>query len=176
MHISKLWVSIAQIANLRCGFPSKTVIASTQITLLVFPFAVEDAEDGEEEDADLAAEIDCVARGVARGVFGGVGPGGEDAARGAERDDVGGRDGADGGSGGVVGGPCHEAGAAWEGTDGNEEDSAIAGLRVRCPAHDAEAGDGGDCENGEVDAAAVRLVRGKSYHDGDDTGTHVGRN
>lgn len=70
-------------------------------SLLVFPQDIQDPEGRKEQDSNLAAEIDRVARVVLRCVLARVRPCCDDATDCADRDDVAARYGAYGGSSGV---------------------------------------------------------------------------
>jgi microcystin degradation protein MlrC len=75
VDVAELGVSVTEILDLSCGSIGQTVIALAHVALSVLPLAVEDTEGGQEEDADLAAQVDGVAGRVSRCVVLSVGPG-----------------------------------------------------------------------------------------------------
>ena len=99
----------------------------------------------------------------------------ENTTGGTQRDDVCRGYGAHRGPGGVVGRPREETGTTGESTDGDEKDAAVSDVGVRGPSHDGEAGNGGESEYSEVDAATVGFVRHEGDADGDETGADVWR-
>jgi hypothetical protein len=69
-------VAVSELVGLGLGQALESVIALAGGAQAVLARAVEDAEDGEEEGHDLAAEVDGVAGGVLGGVGVDVGPAG----------------------------------------------------------------------------------------------------
>ena len=67
---------ISQILDLRRRLADQAVVPLAQVTLLVFPLAVKDSENGKNTDANLTAQVDCVADRVAWSVVGSICPGG----------------------------------------------------------------------------------------------------
>jgi hypothetical protein len=58
MDIAELRVSVSKILDLSCSSSDQTVIALAEVALPVLPLAVDDAEDGQNKDANLAAQVD----------------------------------------------------------------------------------------------------------------------
>jgi len=60
VHVAEFRVSVSEVPDLSFRFAGKTVVSLAQVTLPVLPFRVDNAEDREQEDADLAAQIDSM--------------------------------------------------------------------------------------------------------------------
>jgi len=67
-------VSISQVLDVSLRLAVEAVVALSTVALPILPFAVCDSEDSEQEDAELADEVDGVANRVFGGVFKGIGP------------------------------------------------------------------------------------------------------
>lgn len=166
---------VAKISDLILVQAVKAVIPSTEVSLLVLPLRVDDTSNGQDQNANLADQVDCVTSWVLWCVFRNVCPGRENTTSCAERNDVCCGNGPYGWVSGVVGRPCEETGASRESTDCDQENSSITDVGVSDPSQNSEASDCGDRKDGKVDTATVCLVTNESNGDGNKTGAYVGR-
>lgn len=119
---------MTQIRLLLLGQAVEAVVPAAGVPQAVLAVAPVDAEGGEAQHDDLHGQVDVVADVVEGRVVAQVGPRGEDAAHGAQADDVAGRDGPDVGARVVVDRPGEEAGAAGEGADLEERRERLVGV------------------------------------------------
>lgn len=175
VHVPKLRVPVTKVPNLSFASPVKTVITLAQVALPILPLAVTDTEDSQDENANLATQVDGVTCWILWCIFGGVCPSRDDTTSSTQSDDIRCGHGANGRSCCIIRCPGEEARTTRESTDCDKEDATVADIRIACPSHDTEASNGGKSEHSKVDATAVGLIRGVRDSNGDETGADVWR-